>query len=66
MGCRGAKSLIPIYDSRNFLDIIYDQIHAYRRQYNLSIPFLLMNSYRTEADTAAYVKNLSDQECRSF
>lgn len=51
MGLDKAKSLLPVKDGACFLDLIARQVIDLRRRFNAGLPLLLMNSYRTEADT---------------
>jgi UTP--glucose-1-phosphate uridylyltransferase len=52
MGLERAKSLIEVRPGASFLDLIVRQIDALRRRHGVGIPLLLMNSFRTAADTA--------------
>jgi UTP--glucose-1-phosphate uridylyltransferase len=52
MGMDRAKSLLPIRPSGDtFLDVIARQVLALRAQYGVTLPLLLMNSFRTRDDT---------------
>jgi len=51
MGLQGPKSLIPVKEGLSFLDITAKQICSFNKQYNVQIPLILMNSFRTEADS---------------
>ena len=53
MGMDRAKSLLPVHDGLTFLDVIARQILALREQFGVDLPLLLMNSFRTSADTMA-------------
>ncbi len=48
-----AKSLIAVREGRSFLGLIADQISALRQRCAVEVPLLLMNSYRTRADSLA-------------
>lgn len=48
-----AKSLIAVREGRSFLRLIADQISALRERCSVEVPLLLMNSYRTRADSLA-------------
>ncbi|MDY5584436.1 MAG: UTP--glucose-1-phosphate uridylyltransferase, partial [Arcanobacterium sp.] len=52
MGLDKAKSLLPVRDGKTFLEIIFDQIRAARRNSGREVPLLLMNSFRTRSDCA--------------
>lgn len=52
MGLERAKSLLPVRDGLSFLDLIARQIGALSEDAGRPIPVLLMNSFRTEADSA--------------
>ena len=61
MGLKKAKSLLPVKGSMTFLDIIAKQILILRQKSKVNVPFLLMNSFNTQADTIAHLakyKNL--------
>jgi UTP--glucose-1-phosphate uridylyltransferase len=51
MGLDKAKSLLPVKNGLTFLDLIARQVLHVRATYGIPLPLLLMNSYRTEADT---------------
>jgi UTP--glucose-1-phosphate uridylyltransferase len=50
MGLERAKSLIKVRGDLSFLDLIAGQILAMRKETGVSIPLLLMNSFRTADD----------------
>ena len=51
MGLDRAKSLLPVRDGKTFLDLLVDQVTAARRRYGVSLPLILMNSFRTREDS---------------
>ena len=51
MGLDRAKTLLPVRDGKTFLDLIVEQIVAARRRYEVSLPLILMNSFRTREDS---------------
>jgi len=51
MGLDRAKSLLPVRAGRPFLDLLVDQVTAARRRYGVSLPLILMNSFRTREDS---------------
>jgi UTP--glucose-1-phosphate uridylyltransferase len=52
MGMNRAKSLLPIRPSgETFLDVIAHQVLALRADYDVKLPLLFMNSFRTRDDT---------------
>ena len=53
MGLTKVKSLIPVKDGDNFLQIIRKQILRLRERSGTAIPLLFMNSFNTQADTLA-------------
>ena len=50
MGLSKAKSLIPIKEKQNFLELICQQIQAARQKYKAPILALFMNSFNTQKD----------------
>jgi UTP--glucose-1-phosphate uridylyltransferase len=52
MGLDRAKSLLEVRPGLSFLDIIARQVEALRRATGTPIPLLLMNSFRTQQDSA--------------
>lgn len=56
MGLNKAKSLIKVKNGLNFLEIISSQIVYLREKYSADIPFILMNSFRTEEDSLQVIK----------
>lgn len=55
MGLEQAKTLLPVRDGKNFLDIIVSQVLAARERFEAPVPLVFMNSYRTDADTLDYL-----------
>ena len=55
MGLDKAKTLLDVREGKNFLDLIVRQVLAARERYDARLPLLLMNSFRTEADTLAHL-----------
>ncbi len=55
MGLDKAKSLLEVRDGLTFLDIIARQVLAVRAKYQVRLPLLLMDSFRTQADTLEYL-----------
>jgi UTP--glucose-1-phosphate uridylyltransferase len=53
MGMDRAKSLLPVREGRSFLDLIVDQVRHARTTYGARLPLILMNSFRTRADSLA-------------
>jgi UTP--glucose-1-phosphate uridylyltransferase len=53
MGLDRAKTLLPVKDNKTFLDIIVAQVLAARAQFDVPLPLIFMNSFRTREDTLA-------------
>ena len=53
MGLSKAKSLLPIREGLSFLDLIARQVIWQREQWDVELPLVLMNSYRTREDSLA-------------
>jgi UTP--glucose-1-phosphate uridylyltransferase len=53
MGLSGPKTALRVRGELTFLDIIARQTLALRRQYGVDLPLLLMNSFRTRAESLA-------------
>ena len=51
MGMTQAKSLLPVHQGLSFLDIIAGQVRWARKRYDVQLPIVFMNSFRTEQDT---------------
>ncbi len=49
------KSLIPVRQGRSFLQLVVDQVLRLREDHGSQTPLLLMNSYRTRADSLAHL-----------
>ncbi len=56
MGCVGPKSVIEVRDGMSFLDLSVRQIEYLNRTYDVNVPFVLMNSFNTDEDTASIIK----------
>ena len=51
MGLSKAKSIIPLKDKKNFLEITLNQLNLLRRRTRVEIPLIFMNSFSTREDT---------------
>ena len=51
MGMDKAKSLLPVREGKTFLDLLVDQVMAARAAYDVELPLIFMNSFRTRQDT---------------
>jgi UTP--glucose-1-phosphate uridylyltransferase len=56
MGCVGPKSAIEVRDGMTFLDLSVRQIEYLNKKYDVSVPFILMNSFNTDDDTKRIVQ----------
>ncbi len=62
MGLEKAKSLIKIKDNKTFLDLILEQTTKLRQKYNCPLPLILMNSFKTHADTMLHIKGFENPD----
>ncbi|MGI8523383.1 MAG: UTP--glucose-1-phosphate uridylyltransferase [Nocardioides sp.] len=53
MGMDRAKSLLCVRKGLSFLDVIARQVLHLRQEYDVSLPLIFMNSFRTSEDTLA-------------
>jgi UTP--glucose-1-phosphate uridylyltransferase len=60
MGMDRAKSLLCVRRGLSFLDVIARQVLHLREKYDAPLPLLLMNSFRTSADTMAALARYED------
>ena|SRR5215207_3875403 len=60
MGVTGPKSALPVKDGLSFLDIIARQILSTRETYDVELPLVLMNSFRTRDESLAVLNEYSD------
>ena len=60
MGMDRAKSLLAVRGGLSFLDVIAQQVLAVRRQHDVTLPLVFMNSFRTSADTMAVLERYDD------
>ena len=60
MGMDKAKSLLPVRDGRTFLDLIVEQVLHARAEHGVRLPLVLMNSFRTQADSLAALGRYPD------
>jgi len=51
MGLEAAKSLLEVRDGLSFLDVIARQVLAARERYDVPLPLVFMDSFRTSEDT---------------
>jgi UTP--glucose-1-phosphate uridylyltransferase len=62
MGLSKAKSLLPIRSGISFLDLIARQILWQRANWDVELPLVLMNSYRTRGDSLSALEAYPDLE----
>lgn len=60
MGLDQAKTLLPVRDGKNFLDLIIEQVRSARRRHGARLPLVFMNSFRTRDDTLAHLAGYPD------
>ncbi|WFD07128.1 UTP--glucose-1-phosphate uridylyltransferase [Malassezia vespertilionis] len=60
MGCTGPKSVIEVREGMTFLDLSVRQIEHLNGTYNVSVPFILMNSFNTDDDTARVIQKYAN------
>ncbi|MGV1010145.1 MAG: UTP--glucose-1-phosphate uridylyltransferase [Dermatophilaceae bacterium] len=60
MGLEGPKSALRVRDELTFLDVIARQLLALRARYAVSLPLLLMNSFRTREESLAILAAYPD------
>lgn len=60
MGLDQAKSLLPVRDGKNFLDLIAAQVLHARQAYGVRLPLLFMDSFRTREDTLNHLSRYPD------
>jgi len=60
MGVTGPKSALPVLDGLTFLDIIARQILGVRQRYDVALPLVLMNSFRTRDESLAILGKYDD------
>jgi UTP--glucose-1-phosphate uridylyltransferase len=63
MGLESTKSIIPVKDALTFLDITALQIRVLNKRTERPVPLLLMNSFKTDADTRGILKKYPDLDC---
>ncbi len=60
MGMTRAKSLLCVRRGLSFLDVIARQVLHLRQHYGVTLPLVLMNSFRTSTDTLAALARYQD------
>lgn len=60
MGCTGPKSVIEVREGMTFLDLSVRQIEHLNSTYNVNVPFILMNSFNTDDDTARVIQKYAN------
>ncbi|PWN19161.1 UTP--glucose-1-phosphate uridylyltransferase [Microstroma glucosiphilum] len=60
MGCTGPKSVIEVRDGMTFLDLSVRQIEHLNSSHNVNVPFILMNSFNTDDDTARVIQKYAN------
>ncbi|MCP5542615.1 MAG: UTP--glucose-1-phosphate uridylyltransferase [Akkermansiaceae bacterium] len=61
MGLTGPKSLLPVRDGVNFLDLMVRQILDLRKTSGAPVRLLLMNSFSTSGDTLGHLVRYKEQ-----
>ncbi|KAE8215935.1 hypothetical protein CF319_g2279 [Tilletia indica] len=56
MGCTGPKSVIEVREGMTFLDLSVRQIEHLNTEHGVNVPFILMNSFNTDDDTARVIQ----------
>jgi len=51
MGCYGPKSAIALVKKKTFLDFIITQLSHLNKKYRVSVPLILLNSFKTSRET---------------
>lgn len=59
MGMDRAKSLLPVRGARTFLEVVVAQVLHLRRTTGARLPFFVMNSFRTQADSLRYLESVT-------
>ena len=62
MGLSGPKSVLEVRDGLTFLDVVARQVLALRDRYDVQVPLLLMNSFRTREQSLAALAGYDDLE----
>ncbi len=60
MGLDRAKSLLEVRDGLSFLDVIARQVLHLRREHDVPLPLIFMNSFNTSDDTLAALERYDD------
>jgi UDP-N-acetylglucosamine pyrophosphorylase len=60
MGLQGPKSLLPIRDGVNFIDLMVRQILDLRKSSGANVRLLLMNSFSTSGDTLGHLEKYAE------
>ncbi|KAJ8296198.1 putative UTP--glucose-1-phosphate uridylyltransferase [Rhodotorula toruloides] len=60
MGCVGPKSIIEVREGMTFLDLSVRQIEHLNSAHNVNVPFILMNSFNTDDDTARIIQKYAN------
>ena len=61
MGISGPKSALPVRDRLSFLDIIARQVLAIRREHDVMLPVVFMDSFRTQDETLRLLLQLAEE-----
>ncbi|GAM17833.1 hypothetical protein SAMD00019534_010080 [Acytostelium subglobosum LB1] len=56
MGCKGAKSSIEVGPGNTFLDMAVAHIEQINQDYNVDVPLVLMNSFKTDQQTIKIIE----------
>ncbi|MDR1355432.1 MAG: UTP--glucose-1-phosphate uridylyltransferase [Propionibacteriaceae bacterium] len=60
MGLSGTKTLLIARDKLTMLDLIVAQVRSVRQRYDVRLPLLFMDSFRTSNETLEYLSNFDD------
>ena len=61
MGLQGPKSLLPVRDGVNFLDLMVRQILDLRKRSGTAVRLLLMNSFSTSSETLGHLEKYNTE-----
>jgi UTP--glucose-1-phosphate uridylyltransferase len=60
MGLSGPKSVLEVRDGLTFLDVVARQVLALRERYDVPVPLVLMNSFRTREQSLEILATYDD------
>ncbi|KAK2960505.1 putative UTP--glucose-1-phosphate uridylyltransferase [Blattamonas nauphoetae] len=66
MGLSGPKCMIVVKEKKSFLELVLEQVQTFNKEFECSLPLVLMNSFNTETETKRVTSAYTDVDVIHF